>query len=308
MATLNDKITDTTIGYKTILSDIMTAKGTEDISTIATVVPSTQSAEQYPALVGVPQMGKFKDTAEIQNLYATSYVITNEEFEASISIPLSKFEDDNLGLYDKMVRDIATNAKSHPWRLIVDLLNDAFKGKDYTGTPFISANKPYIPGVESLKNPKFTNYGKKKLSEESLAEALAQLLEMKDPYGNSIYVGSGIIPTLIVPSELEVTARKLVALEGMKDNPLYGLCKIKVVRGLTNKSAWFLADLDSECKPFIFQPRKEPALYSNSRAIASGMEDSDFIKTHKIIYQVTSRGAAAYGASSRIWGSDGSAA
>lgn len=306
MSTINEKILNVYTGYQTVFQKAYAAEGREDISAVALKVDSKTAAEQYPALVGVPQMKKFKDEAEIQELSASSFTVVNEEFEATISIPLAAYQDDALGMYDAKITEMAENAKSHPWQLFISLLDGAFTKKDYTGKAFIAANKPYIPGVDGLANPTFSNKGTKKLTAESLEAALAEFKELKDPYGNSVFVGSTKKLTLIVPSALEMAAKRLIEKDGNNENALYGACELRVVAGLQNQQCWFLADLNSSIKPFIYQDRIAPMLYSNSSAMAAGKEDFEFMRKHRIYFQVTSRGALTYGASSRIWGSDGS--
>lgn len=294
--------------FDLLFNNALASGETPPISEIASVVQSKTSAKTYPSLLGVPKMREMVDEAKIQNFIASSYTVQNKDFEATVEVPENEISDDNLGIYEEKIIELGTNARAHPWELLIDLINVAFTGQDYTGTPFISNNKPFVPGVgKKLPNPTFSNKGTKTLTRDSLKEAIAFFREMKDPYGNKIYKGRRIIPTLLVPSALEFDALELVAKAETK-NALYGAAKVKVVVGLDNQKCWFLADLDSGVKPFIYQERQAARMISNASSLADGIVDTHFIKTHMLLFQANARGNMAFGASSRIWGSDGSTA
>lgn len=304
-----DKIDTITRDYNILFNTTLKAKEEISISSLATVVKSTSDATNYPALVGVPKMRKWVDEAKIQSIIGNVYTVQNEEFEATVGVPLKAIEDDNMGMYDAKIKEMGVNARSYPLELLDELLNKAFSENDYTGKPFISLNKPFIPGVtKGLKNPTFSNKGTKTLTADALEEALGQFKTIKDPYGNTIFSGSIIKPTLIVPPALEFVARRLVEKDENNGNALYGAAKVLVRPGIVNSKAWFLADMDSAVKPFLFQERRAVTFFYSQPNLSGGYASEDFIRTHQILFQSTARGAAAYGASSRIWGSDGSTA
>lgn len=265
---------------------------------IAMEVKSANESEGYGWLADLPTMREWVGEREIKNIVMHGYTITNKDYEATIGVGRNNIEDDNLGMFAPIFKDLATKAKENPDRLIFELLVKSFENKCYDGSPFISNqhktelsnNKPIVQ----------SNKGTKKLSAVSYGEARAQMMTIKDCNGKSLK----IVPNLLVVSPTnEALAKTLMMAETINGitNIYKGTAEVLVVTELIDTpEAWFLLCTNKTIRPFIYQNRKEPKLVSKT---AETDDNVFFEKTY--YYGVDSRGNAGYGLWQLAYGSTG---
>lgn len=254
-------------------------------------------------LAGVPGMGELIGDAKIDDLAAASSTVDIKKYASTISIKEEDIQRDNLNAYTPAIEAMGEEARYLPGELVVDLLNQGFSANDYTGSPFFSTVKNHLPGIKgsTLKSPQFANKGTKKLSTESLTEAIANLKERCNPYGKSMNLGRrGLL--LVVPPALEMTARKIVAVN-QDENEMYGAAEIAVLNGLESKTAWFLMDVSKAMKPFVRITEVEPHLLNTM-----GQNSDYFIMKHEYLFQAFGRLRVSYGIPQYAYGSTGATA
>lgn len=111
---------------------------------IATVVPSSNSAEEYGWLGQVPGVREWIGDRVIQNLSAHSYTIRNRDFESTIGVQRNDIEDDNLGMYAPMFEELGRSVGTHKETLVWDLLSAGFATKCYDGQNFFDTDHPVL--------------------------------------------------------------------------------------------------------------------------------------------------------------------
>ena len=258
-----------------------------------------------PFLGGPAGLRKFDGEADIRELVDAEYTYVTSPYHDTVAINAERFMRDHLGLYKANIEQCAVAAKMHPRKLVVDLLNAAFTGKDYTGSAFIATGKKHLvdgEGKAASGYATFSNLLTGALSAEKLMEAIGMLREQTNCYGEVLGLAA-TAPTLIIPSALELTAKKI--LKDYDENATSGVAKMRVMPGLKSQTAWFVADLDNPIKPFVCNTVTEPRVQSNAHELDGASATADFLRTHQYIWQVFAEYAAGYGASTRIVGSQG---
>ncbi|EIE5450292.1 Mu-like prophage major head subunit gpT family protein, partial [Salmonella enterica] len=134
----------------------------------------------------------------------------------------------------------------------------------------------------------------------SFGAAKQQMRRFTDSEGRPL----DIRPTvLLVPPELEDTARALVTVERFEDgttNIYRNSVEVVVEPRLTSPTAWFLLDTTREVMPFIYQERKAPTLVEQTDP-----EADDVFMRRKYKFGAEARAAGGYGFWQLAFGSTG---
>lgn len=264
---------------------------------VAMEVPSVTSDENYSWLGSLPSMREWIGSREIKNLEAHTYSIKNKDFELTVAVNRNDIEDDRIGIYKPMIKDLGENARKHPDRLVFGLLPKAFTEKCYDGQPFISDNHPTITNSKTIKQ---SNKGTKKLSSESYGNARVKIMSIKGADGESLK----LIPDLLVVSpQNESIAKQIVMAETINGttNIHKGTAEVLVVPELIDTpNAWFLLCTNRAIKPLIFQNRRKPKFVAKDRD-----NDDNVFYDKQYIYGVDSRCNAGYGLWQLVFGSTG---
>ena len=78
---------------------------------IAMVVPSSSRENVYPWLGTLPSMRKWAGDRVIRNLSTHDYSIKNEKFESTLAVKRDDLEDDQVGIYGPLFRDMGAEVK-----------------------------------------------------------------------------------------------------------------------------------------------------------------------------------------------------
>lgn len=116
---------------------------------VAMEVPSGTKQETYPFLGAFPKMRKWIGDRVLKNLSLHSYTIKNDPFEATVEVDRDDVEDDTIGVYRPIVREIGRSAAVHPDELVWSLPPKGFVELCYDGKPFFATNHPVGAGVAS---------------------------------------------------------------------------------------------------------------------------------------------------------------
>ena len=109
---------------------------------IAMIVPSSTRENVYPWLGTLPSMRKWAGERIIRNLKAHKYSIENEMFEMTIAVKRDDIEDDQVGIYGPMFRDMGAQAGLHPNQLVFGQLKKGHESQCYDGQYFFDTDHP----------------------------------------------------------------------------------------------------------------------------------------------------------------------
>jgi phage major head subunit gpT-like protein len=240
----------------------------------------------------------------INNLSTNLQLIKNKTYENTIGVPRAKIEDDQLGIFDPMVAELARVAANWPDKIVTDAILAGETALCHDGQAFFSASHPVNPDDAGLgtQSNLLTSSG---LSYETVQVARKALRLMKREDGVPIDL-SPTRWTLIVPATLETKATQIAnqefvapaaafgagAANVVQQNILRGTLDVVVLPRLdgTDTTSWYLADTSRAVKPFIFQNRVAAEF-----AYLNRPDDENVFKFDQLLMGVRSRGAAGYG-------------
>lgn len=137
------------VGYKANFQEGLQSRQMPDWSKIATLVPSTTKSEDYGWLGQMPRMREWIGDRVIANITQHGYSIKNKSFEVTVGVKRDDIEDDNLGIYGPMFKELGISAQEWPDDLIFGLLKSGETELCYDKTPFFNASHPEGGGVAS---------------------------------------------------------------------------------------------------------------------------------------------------------------
>lgn len=117
-------------------------------SKIAMEVPSSTAMNTYAWLGKFPQMKKWEGKRQIEKMNKQAMALTNELYEATVSVARTEIEDDQYGMYAPMVKEMGASAAYLPDTLVWSLLP---KGKEticYDGQNFFDTEHPVYANVD----------------------------------------------------------------------------------------------------------------------------------------------------------------
>lgn len=137
------------VGYKAHFQEGLQSKATPDWMKIATLVPSTTRSEDYGWLGQVPRMREWIGDRVVQNITQHGYSIKNKPFEVTLGVKRDDIEDDNLGVYAPLFKELGISAAEWPDDLIFALLAAGETELCYDGKAFFATDHPEGDGVAS---------------------------------------------------------------------------------------------------------------------------------------------------------------
>lgn len=103
---------------------------------IATEIPSTKASNTYGWANGWPKLREWIGDRVVKRLSVSGYQIVNRDFEATVAVPRNAIEDDELGVYGPMSREMGQSATEWPDELVFSLLPKGFTTPCYDGQNF----------------------------------------------------------------------------------------------------------------------------------------------------------------------------
>jgi phage major head subunit gpT-like protein len=110
--------------------------------TLAMIAPSSTEQEVYAWLGQFPGMREWIGPRQVNGLVVHGFSIVNAKFEDTISIPRTKIEDDQYGLFSHFFEEMGKTAAEKPDELIGKLLRDGFTRNCYDGQFFFDTDHP----------------------------------------------------------------------------------------------------------------------------------------------------------------------
>lgn len=224
-------------------------------------VPSTSDSNVYGWLGHIPGFKEwFSGQPRVQrNVESQDYTVKNRKFEDTICIDKDKVDDNQLGSYAGISKSMGAAGKLVKDEVVFALFNGGFSTTlCYDGLPwFDNAHKV---GLSTVDN----NLGAIALTDANLEAAITQLRSfVVKP--DKLSAARPLNPVakklmLVVPPQLEMTARKLVALPtvaGGGDNVLYQAATVLSASWITDTNSWYVLNVDAPIKPVFVQMRQE---------------------------------------------------
>jgi phage major head subunit gpT-like protein len=109
---------------------------------IAMESPSGGRSVDYKWLGDFPTMREWLGDRVIKDLSGYHYEITNKDYEATVEVDRNDIDDDLIGVYSPMIRQIGMSAKSHPDILVFALLAAGFATICFDGQYFFDDDHP----------------------------------------------------------------------------------------------------------------------------------------------------------------------
>ena len=277
-------------------------------------IPSSAKIEEYDWLNSVPGMKALNDELEADNLSASQWTISNQEWADFVKVKQWDVENDKYGLYNTLMTNLGVAATMHKDELCFPLLYNGFTQRCYTGGYFFSANQKRSPrdaGFSNLLTAPLDPHG------YAFMSARANLVGRKNSSGRPMNLGQKL--ALVVGPDLEPVARSIVSNDLLiqavvnasgdvvaaanQNNVNKGLAEV-VMSPYVPTGNWFLLEIGKPVKPVIWQLNKKPVLLAQTSEA-----QSDYVfEKHEFRYQAYGRYNAGYGLSELAVGSQGGGA
>ena len=215
-----------------------------------------------------------------------------ETFEDTVEVDVDELDDDQIGGYTPYFAELGRQSRLWPRDLVTAKLLAGTSSLCFDGQYFFDVDHPVDPansaaGVYS----NLLSGGGSALSETGLDAARTAMSRLKGPDGRVLRVRGD---TIVIPPQLELTARKLLEVANYStggDNPMKGIARYLVLEELeVEPASWYLAATKGAMKPLVFLQRQSPVVTALDRA------DSPNVFHHnRAQYGVKARGAATYG-------------
>jgi phage major head subunit gpT-like protein len=115
---------------------------------LATVIPSSTKSNTYGWLGAFPQMRAWVGDRVIKDMKEFAYQIVNNKFESTLGVDRVDIEDDNLGQYRVMAREMADEFERFMNRNLAALISGGFVNICYDGQPFFNNEHPVYPNTD----------------------------------------------------------------------------------------------------------------------------------------------------------------
>lgn len=115
---------------------------------IASVIKSTSASNTYGWLGKFPSLAKWIGDRNIQSMKSQAYTITNDDYESTVGVDRNDIEDDNLGVYSPIFKEMGNAAAIHPDEMIFPLLAAGFTTLCYDGQDYFDVDHPVYPKAD----------------------------------------------------------------------------------------------------------------------------------------------------------------
>lgn len=255
-------------------------------SQVAMTIPSVHKTEIYSFMKRLLAMREWVGPRLIDNLENYEYLLTNKKYEKTIGVPVDDIEDDNLGVYDIKFQEMGRLATKWPDQLIKTVMQNGTTALGFDGQPFFSTTHDLDPDGNQSNN--FTSTA---LNANNFNTVWAAMASYTGEDGEPL----GVMPTrLVVPPQLFKAAKEIVSaglVGGGDTNVQQGMAEVIVVPELANEpTVWYLMDVATPVKPFLFQLRQAPRLTAKT-----ALTDDNVFEQDQFLWGMKARGVAGYG-------------
>lgn len=115
---------------------------------VAMLVMSSTGSNTYGWLGQWPKFREWTGDRVFKDLKEHAYELANRKFESSVEVGRDQIEDDNLGVYTPMFREMGRAAAVFPDELLAEIILAGETGLCYDGQPFFDTEHPVYPNVD----------------------------------------------------------------------------------------------------------------------------------------------------------------
>jgi phage major head subunit gpT-like protein len=115
---------------------------------LSTSIPSSTKSNTYGWLGAFPQMREWVGDRVIKDMAEFAYQIVNQKWESTLGVDRTDIEDDNLGQYRVLAREMADEFERFMNRRLASLISGGFVNLCFDGQPFFDAEHPVYPNTD----------------------------------------------------------------------------------------------------------------------------------------------------------------
>jgi phage major head subunit gpT-like protein len=115
---------------------------------LATIITSSTKSNTYGWLGAFPQLRKWVGDRVVKDIAEFAYQIVNEKYESTLGVDRTDLEDDNLGQYRVLAREMADEFERFMNRNVAALITDGFSNLCYDGQKFFDVAHPVYPNTD----------------------------------------------------------------------------------------------------------------------------------------------------------------
>lgn len=270
--------------FSTIFGKAFRAYQTPLVGRIAMTVSSSTKTQTYGWMSPLMKMRKWLGPRVVQNLKANSYMLENEDYEATVAVDKNEIEDDQLGLFNPRVESLAAVGAQLPDQLLLEALLAGETGLGFDSVAFFATTHNLDPAGNQL------NIGSVPFNPGGWAFVRATMASYTGEDGQPL----GIMPNLVmIPPEYEMQAAamfKSTTVPGGGANVFAGQAEYIVVPELAGTNDWYAFDTRQPIKPFIYQIRQPVQLVSKT-----SVTDDNVFWQKEFVWGIDARAAVGYG-------------
>lgn len=270
--------------FSTIFGRAFRAYQTPLVGRIAMTVSSTTKTQTYGWMSPLMKMRRWLGPRVVQNLKANSYMLENEDFEATVAADRNEIADDALGLFNARVESLAAVGAQLPDQLLLEALLAGETGTGFDSKAFFASTHDLDPAGNQ------SNIGSVPFNPGGWAFVRATMASYTGEDGHPL----GIMPNLlIIPPEYEMQAAamfKATTVPGGGANVFAGQAEYIVVPELAGTNDWYAFDTRQPIKPFIYQVRQPVQLVSKT-----AVTDDNVFWQKEFVWGIDARAAVGYG-------------
>jgi phage major head subunit gpT-like protein len=115
---------------------------------LSTIITSNTVSNTYGWLGQFPNLREWVGDRVIKDISEAAYQIVNNKYEATLGVERSHIEDDNMGMYRVLAREMADAVERFFESNISTLLTNGFSNLCYDGQYFFDTDHPLYPNVD----------------------------------------------------------------------------------------------------------------------------------------------------------------
>ena len=115
---------------------------------LATIIMSSTKSNTYGWLGAFPQMREWVGDRVIKDMAEFAYQIVNKKYESTLGVDRTDIEDDNLGQYRVLAREMADEFERFMNRNVAALITGGFANLCYDGQNFFDVAHPVYPNTD----------------------------------------------------------------------------------------------------------------------------------------------------------------
>jgi phage major head subunit gpT-like protein len=115
---------------------------------LATIITSSTKSNTYGWLGAFPQLREWIGDRAIKDIAEFAYQIVNKKYESTLGVDRTDIEDDNLGQYRVLAREMADEFERFMNRNVAALITGGFTNICYDGQKFFDAAHPVYPNAD----------------------------------------------------------------------------------------------------------------------------------------------------------------